>query len=346
MGGPIMKKTPKEAIEIVNELAEDANQWVVENSERKETVGVHQVDTYTTLLAHIASIAKDVKQLTLAQAQMTQSITCDFCAGRNPTHECQQRSFTEEEVNVVGNFNKGNYQEANNFNAMGQRHPRFSWSSPNGSLNVWQQNNISERLPGNLPSDTLRNPKELKVMTLRSGKKLNDNCKSKACEVTKSQDEKQGSKKVVRKSNEIQKGKEKSELEIDSKYMPTLPFFQKMKREKLDKYFGKFLEMLKQLHVNIPFTEVITQMPAYAKFFKEVLSSKRKLEETSVVKLNAHCSAFLQNKLRQKCGDLGSFTIPCALGTARFEKSLCDSGESINLLPLSIFKKLEESSES
>ncbi|KAH0781338.1 hypothetical protein KY290_000936 [Solanum tuberosum] len=60
MGGPIMKNTPEEAIEILNVLAEDANQWVVENSERKKTVGVHQVDTYTTLLAQIASIAKDV----------------------------------------------------------------------------------------------------------------------------------------------------------------------------------------------------------------------------------------------------------------------------------------------
>ncbi|KAK4731277.1 hypothetical protein R3W88_024265 [Solanum pinnatisectum] len=142
----------------------------------------------------------------------------------------------------------------------------------------------------------LRNLKELKVVTLQSGKKLNDNCKRRACE---------------------------------------------MKREKLDKYFGKFLEILKQLHMNIPFAEVITQMPAYAQFLKEVLSSKRKLEETLAVKLNAHCSAILQNKLPQKCGDPSSFTIPCALGTARFDKSLCDSGASINILLLSIFKKLE-----
>ncbi|XP_015169398.1 uncharacterized protein [Solanum tuberosum] len=202
-------------------------------------------------------------------------------------------------------------------------------------------NQISERPLGNLSSDTVKNPQELKGVTLRSRKMLNDNYQSKACEVTKSQDEKQGSKKVVGKSNEIQKGKEKSELEIDSKYMPTLPFPQKMKWEKVDNYFGKFLEMLKLLHVNIPFTEVITQMAAYAKFLTEIFSSKRKFEETSLVKMNAHCSAILQNKLPQKCGDPGSFTIPCAIGTGRFEKSLCDSGASINLLPLSIFKNLE-----
>ncbi|KAK4731293.1 hypothetical protein R3W88_024281 [Solanum pinnatisectum] len=118
------------------------------------------------------------------------------------------------------------------------------------------------------------------------------------------------------------------------------------KQEKLDKYFGKFLEMQKELHVNIPFTEVITQMPGYAKFLKEILSNKRKLEETSVVKLNAHCSAILKNKLPKKCGDPGRFTIPCAISTARFEKSLCDSGASRTSCLCSYSKSWKESSES
>nr|XP_016474708.1 PREDICTED: uncharacterized protein LOC107796451 [Nicotiana tabacum] len=82
-------------------------------------------------------------------------------------------------------------------------------------------------------------------------------------------------------------------------------------------------------------------MSAYAKFLKEILSSKRKLEETIVVKLNAHCSAILQNKIPQKCGDPGSFTIPCSLGSENFDKVLCDSGASINLMPLYVFRKLE-----
>ncbi|XP_070050653.1 uncharacterized protein [Nicotiana tomentosiformis] len=41
-------------------------------------------------------------------------------------------------------------------------------------------------------------------------------------------------------------------------------------------------------------------MPRYAKFLKEILTKKRKIEETSVVKLTEHCSAILQNKLPQK----------------------------------------------
>ncbi|XP_009597677.1 uncharacterized protein [Nicotiana tomentosiformis] len=120
----------------------------------------------------------------------------------------------------------------------------------------------------------------------------------------------------------------------------TIPFPQKMKREKLDSQFAKILEILKQIDINIPFTEALLQMPSYAKFLKEILSRKRKLEEVSVVMLTEKCSAILQNKLPQKLGDPGSFTIPCTLGGMYFEKVLCDSGASINLMPFSIFRKL------
>ncbi|XP_070005624.1 uncharacterized protein [Nicotiana sylvestris] len=68
---------------------------------------------------------------------------------------------------------------------------------------------------------------------------------------------------------------------------------------------------------------------------------KKKLEEVSVVILTEKCSAILQNKLPQKLGDPGSFIIPCTLGGVYFEKALCDSGASINLMPFSIFRKLD-----
>ncbi|XP_019230410.1 PREDICTED: uncharacterized protein LOC109211332 [Nicotiana attenuata] len=82
-------------------------------------------------------------------------------------------------------------------------------------------------------------------------------------------------------------------------------------------------------------------MPSYAKFLKENLSSKRILEEVSVVMLTEKYSAIIQNKLPQKLGDPGSFTIPCTLGGVYFGKALCDSEASINLMPFSIFRKFE-----
>ena len=38
--------------------------------------------------------------------------------------------------------------------------------------------------------------------------------------------------------------------------------------------------------------------------------------------------------------DSGSFTIPCIIGNHEFRKPLCDYGASINLMPLSIVKRI------
>ena len=45
-------------------------------------------------------------------------------------------------------------------------------------------------------------------------------------------------------------------------------------------------------------------------------------------------------KTATKLKDPGSFTIPCTIGNSIFEKTLCDLGASINLMPLSIFRRL------
>ena len=56
--------------------------------------------------------------------------------------------------------------------------------------------------------------------------------------------------------------------------------------------------------------------------------------------LTATCSAVIQRSLPKKMKDLGSFTIPCSIGKYEFKKALCDSGASINLMPLSVVHRL------
>ena len=53
-----------------------------------------------------------------------------------------------------------------------------------------------------------------------------------------------------------------------------------------------------------------------------------------------HCNAISTRSLVQKKEDPGAFTIPCTIGLLHFAKALCDLGASINLMPLSIYKKL------
>ena len=97
------------------------------------------------------------------------------------------------------------------------------------------------------------------------------------------------------------------------------------------------MEVFKKLHINIPFSDALEQMPSYVKFMKDILSQKRRLADFETVNLTEECSAILQRKLPQKIKDPGSFTIPCTIGNAIFERALCDLGASINLMPLSFF---------
>ncbi|XP_022858481.1 uncharacterized protein LOC111379355 [Olea europaea var. sylvestris] len=58
----------------------------------------------------------------------------------------------------------------------------------------------------------------------------------------------------------------------------------------------------------------------YAKFLKDIISNKRKLEDHETVMLTKECSARIQNKLPPKLKDPGSFTIPCTIGEVYFDK--------------------------
>ncbi|XP_022897557.1 uncharacterized protein LOC111411238 [Olea europaea var. sylvestris] len=121
---------------------------------------------------------------------------------------------------------------------------------------------------------------------------------------------------------------------------PPLPFLQRYLKKEFDEKFAKLLEVFKKIHINIPFAETLAQMPNYTKFLKEVMSKKRKLEEFETVKLTEECSAILQKKLPHKLKDPGSFNIPCNIGGITFDRALCDLGASINLMLLSVFKKM------
>ena len=119
-----------------------------------------------------------------------------------------------------------------------------------------------------------------------------------------------------------------------------LPYPQRLKKSELDKQFTKFMEVFKKLHINISFVDALEQMPSYVKFMKDILSKKRRFSDFETVNLTEECSTILQRKLPQKMKDPSRFTIMCTIGSFIFERALCDLGASINLMPLSIFRRL------
>ena len=201
---------------------------------------------------------------------------------------------------------------------------------------------LSERQQGTLPGNTEANPKEqVKAITLRSGKQLeSDEEKLVPATMEKGKEgalEEDGTSEVEG-VVEKEKAQEEKQTSKVRPYMPPIPYPARLKKNKDQEQFGKFLDLFKQLHINLPLVEALSQMPRYAKFLKDLLSNKKKLEEISTAPIGAGCSAILLNKLPKKLKDPGSFTIPCLIGDMPEERALADLGASINLMPYSMFK--------
>nr|GFB54599.1 reverse transcriptase domain-containing protein [Tanacetum cinerariifolium] len=102
----------------------------------------------------------------------------------------------------------------------------------------------------------------------------------------------------------------------------------------------KFLQTFQRLHFDISFAEALLHMPKFASTFKSLLSNKEKLFELASTLLNENCSAVLLKKLPDKLGDPGKILIHCDFPELVECLALSDLGASINLIPLSIWKKL------
>nr|GEX12128.1 reverse transcriptase domain-containing protein [Tanacetum cinerariifolium] len=89
-----------------------------------------------------------------------------------------------------------------------------------------------------------------------------------------------------------------------------------------------------------PFVDALLLMPKFASTIKSLLTNKDKLFELAKVPLNENCSAMLLKKLPEKLGDPSKFLIPCDFSEMEVCHALADLGASINLMPLSIWKKL------
>ncbi|GJW24547.1 reverse transcriptase domain-containing protein [Tanacetum coccineum] len=104
------------------------------------------------------------------------------------------------------------------------------------------------------------------------------------------------------------------------------------------------------------FADALLLMPRFAPTIKSLLMNKEKLLELAKIPLNENCWAMLLKKLPKKLRDLGNylllkklpeklgdpdmFLIPCNFSGMDVCHALADLGASINLMPLSIWKRL------
>ncbi|GJW78474.1 reverse transcriptase domain-containing protein [Tanacetum coccineum] len=237
------------------------------------------------------------------------------------------------------------------------------------------KNSASTSNSGTLPSQTVTNPRQqINAITTRSGKTLEEPSIPlvPTPDVSKPQKEPEQnpetSTEKVQNPNlentahvpppgeedsifiEIPKPKAKKTVNLDpnspnpNSYQSKLPYPERMKVRENDKpsaQHSRFLKMFKQLRLEIGLKDALVEMPKFNKWLSSLLRNKEKLEEIAITTVNAECSAIIMNKVPEKLEDPGKFLIPCALQELNRTSALADSGASINLLPHSIYKKLE-----
>nr|GEU90811.1 reverse transcriptase domain-containing protein [Tanacetum cinerariifolium] len=124
---------------------------------------------------------------------------------------------------------------------------------------------------------------------------------------------------------------------------PNIPYpsrtLKQKQKEKDEVQMHKIWQMFKQLHINITLADAFILIPKYHKMLKALFSNKEKLLELANTPFNENCSAIIFKNLPKKLRDPRKFLIPCGFSELKC-KALADLGAGINLMPLSVWKKI------
>ncbi|XP_075098830.1 uncharacterized protein LOC107785474 [Nicotiana tabacum] len=195
---------------------------------------------------------------------------------------------------------------------------------------------------GALPSDTVANPKaSINVVSLRNGRQFEEVQSKKRKHVTFNE-RPVTIESESKKSKECEKPAEEAVAKQPSQLVarPPPPFPQRFQKVKDNAAYKKFLDILKQVQINIPLVDILQEVPKYAKYIKDIVANTRRLAEFETVALTEECSSRIQSKIPHKLKDPGSFTIQISIGKRTVGRALCDLGASINLMLLSEFRQL------
>ncbi|GKC41973.1 reverse transcriptase domain-containing protein, partial [Tanacetum coccineum] len=305
--------------------------------------------------------------------------SCDFCGGAHAYYNCPNTDSNQSNVcaatgayNQVAPPNRVSNQMAPPGFAPVQNSQNSQINELRGNFSKQEENlrkNLNNDMrsilgsffqnqastSGTLPSNTIPNPKgEIKAITTRSGVAYEG----------PSIPTNPSPKKVVEQETKETTDKEQTNFQGSTAHIqppvnpipilepdvpktlpkPNIPYpsrsnDQKL-REKASNQMEKFFQIFQDLRFDISFADALLLMPRFAPTIKNLLMNKDKLFELAKIPLNENCSAMLLKKLPEKLGDPGKFLIPCDFPGMDVCHALADLGASINLMPLSIWKKL------
>ncbi|GJY15430.1 reverse transcriptase domain-containing protein [Tanacetum coccineum] len=375
-GGNFLDKMPRECLKIIeskSKVHNSRNKAVVAKvSSSSSTLGISpDVAALTTEVSELKNMMKTMlidKQKALApmlvKAVEQSCVTCR--ANFNQGHTNSRPPMVANQIRPPGfppiqnNQNRFNQNRGNNF-YQGQ-----IYQPPTSQPPVYQAHPYQAPAPqmqGSLPSNTITNLKEdLKGITTRSGvvyqgptipTTSSPKVVERRTEVTKDR--------VFPTNNEITKDIQPPVVLVENQNpvsepivapvsapmpnpKPSIPYPSRRndekRRENANEQIKKFYEIFKDMSFEISFMDALTLMPKFASTLKALIGNKEKLSKMARTPLNEHCSAVILNKLPKKLGDPGRFLIPCKFPGMDECLALADLGASINLMPFSMWKKL------
>nr|GEV78749.1 reverse transcriptase domain-containing protein [Tanacetum cinerariifolium] len=368
-GGNILSKTTREALQIIENKSKvrysrnkpnvsrmNANSR--ENASKKDD----RIDKLADQISNLADIFA-MKVVTPASVKAVEE-SCVTCGGPHAHYNCDATNSNQPSVYVAtGTYNQvapqncaSNYMAPPGFAPVqNNSQNRFNQNQGQGN-NFNRGNNFHENqasTSSTLPSNTIPNPKgEMKAITTHSsvsyeGPSIPTN---------------PSPKKVVERETDETTDKEQTNFQRSTAYIqppvtpipepdvlktlpkPNIPYPSRLNdqklREKTTSQMGKFFQIFQDLHFDISFADALLLMPKFASTIKILLINKDKLFELAKIPLKENFSAMLLKKLPEKLRDPGKFLIPCDFPGRDICHALVDLSASINLMPLSIWKKL------
>ncbi|GJU94822.1 reverse transcriptase domain-containing protein [Tanacetum coccineum] len=357
--GIFLYKTPNETYKLLEDRVLLKLDWSkdMKAKPQRKTIAFAESNDTSKLMENMEALATKIdSQFKEIKGEMKDMrYGCSKCGGPHPSSECDDKPMgvTQRSSN---NFVKNQFFNLKTKIEQGLKNPQAAIQDLETKFGRIADQ-CSARPTGSLPSNTQTNPKPLSsndkpnrpphprnehvnVVFTRSGKSYDPpkNLNDKNTVINDDgEDEANKAEIEGEPSSSKQTKSDQPPLKV---YKPKIPYPQRLRKEKMEEHYAKFINLIKEVRINVPLVDVLAVMPNYGKFLKDLVSSKSKMEQFSATFLNEVCSAIVQNKLSPKLGDLESFLIPCTFSNSVECLALADLGASINLMPYSLYTLL------
>ncbi|XP_027166055.1 uncharacterized protein LOC113766022 [Coffea eugenioides] len=317
-GGALVNKTPQEARELIERMAENSQQFGT-----REDCPIRRVNEVETpsMQQQLTELTAFVRQQAVRNA--SQARVCRICTGIG--HSADMCPMIQEETAEQPPGYQQQYQSRpppppssgpsleemmkQMMTTMAQNQQMMTTSMQNQQRTDSEMqdirsqisqmattiNRLESQVNGRLPSQPELNLKNVSAMTLRSGKEI----QGPELMIPKDKDEEKIENELKREDSNGADLKVLPDPVITVKTNPP-PFPCRLEKSKKQDKEKEILEVFRKVEINIPLLDAIKQVPKYAKFLRDLCVNRRRLRGDERVIVGENVSAVLQRKATTK----------------------------------------------